>query len=195
MSDTIRIKCPSCGAVLTVKDMPGLETKSVNCPVCKQRAPFTQYKKVDESDDHTQYPDGVRGGSAHSGDSEKTKVDFNVNYTVGRLCVMPSGPTFQLKKGKNVIGRKASQSVADVQISTGESRKLSREHLTIDVNLVPGKGMRHYVSLYKQKVNKTFIGSVPLEYGDCIVLKHGDIIKLPDVSLRFIVPDGDETEM
>ena len=181
MSDTIRIKCPSCGAVLTVKDMPGLETKSVNCPVCKQRAPFTQYKKVDESDDHTQYPDGVRGGSAHSGDSEKTKVDFNVNYTV--------------KKGKNVIGRKASQSVADVQISTGESRKLSREHLTIDVNLVPGKGMRHYVSLYKQKVNKTFIGSVPLEYGDCIVLKHGDIIKLPDVSLRFIVPDGDETEM
>lgn len=184
-----------------VKDMPGLETKSVSCPVCKQRAPFTQYKKIVVSDDQTQYPDSSRGGSRSSEDTHgnfgdpKTRVDNKANNSVGRLYVMPSGPSYQLKEGKNIVGRKASQSIADIQIPMGESRKLSREHLVIEVKQVPGKGLQHYVSLSKQKVNKTCIGSVPLEYGDCVVLKHGDIIKLPDVNVRFIIADSDETEI
>ena len=52
----------------------------------------------------------------------------------------------------------------------------------------------HYLSLYKEKVNKTFVGNEPLVYGDCIILNHGDIIKLPDADLRFEIPNEDDTD-
>ncbi len=71
---------------------------------------------------------------------------------------------------------------------------MSREHIVIEVKKLPVKGFVHYVSLYKEKVNKTSIGNEPLLYGDCVVLNHGDIIKLPDATLRFEIPDGEETD-
>ena len=64
---------------------------------------------------------------------------------------------------------KAAKSEAGIQIYTADSRAMSREHIVIDVKNVPGKGFVHTLSLYKEKVNPTFIGSEPLVYGDRIV--------------------------
>lgn len=192
MEDLIKIKCPYCGAVLSVRNQPGIESKSVTCPICKQKSPFNDFKRIVEksNEERTQYP-----GEEHTrvADSGNNHVNYQ-NLTLGKLRVMPSGPSFQLKPGKNIVGRRATQSSADFQIPTGENKRMSREHLVIEVKKVPGKGFIHYASLCKQKTNKTLIGNEQLEYGDCVVLNHGDIIKCPDVNIKFEIPDEDGTE-
>lgn len=195
MDEIIQIKCPFDGAVLSVKNQPGIETKNVTCPVCRHRYPFTQFKRVappvrsNESD--TEYPVGEDRTSYEA--EEKTKIGNRPNYTLGKVTVVDSGLSYQLRPGRNVIGRKGQKSGANFQIDTADKRSMSREHIVIDVKKHPVKGFVHYVSLYKEKVNQTFICNEPLLYGDCIVLNHGDLIKLPDATLRFEISDGEET--
>lgn len=196
-SSVIKIKCPRCGAILAVKMQPGIENKNVTCPVCKESSLFKSYKKVIEyNDDETSYPG--KDGDEHTvyGNKEETETGGGLNFTLGCLKVSNlSVPTYRLKFGRNVVGRKASASSADFRIPVEESRRMSREHLVVDVKKVPGKGYVHYASLYKKEVNNTFINQDQLDYGDCIILKHGDKINLPDVTLIFEIPDGEGTEL
>ncbi len=60
---------------------------------------------------------------------------------------------------------------------------------------MPGRGLVHYVYINKEQVNPTYIGNCQLEYGDRLVLNHNDIIKLPDMELRFELPDEEGTEL
>lgn len=204
MNNVIKIKCPYCSSVLSVKCVPGMESKSVTCPICKKKTPFLNYRKVVEYgvDEPTQYPDDY--GTSQNQNDEKTvfqessesgtQLNSSYNLTLGRLKVLPSGVSFQLRPGRNVVGRKATQSTADFQIPIEGSKRLSREHLVIEVKKMPGKGFVHYASLYKERSNNTFIGNEQLEYGDCVVLNTGDIIKLPDVNVKFEICDSEETE-
>lgn len=196
MEDIIKIKCPYCGAVLSVKNQAGIDSKSVTCPICKQKSPFKDYKKLTDhsNNEKTQYPGDEERTSYKTSEEPGTDIGFGLNFTLGKLRVMPSGPSFQLKPGKNVIGRQATQSSADFQIPMIGSKRLSREHLIIEIKKVQGKGFVHYASLCKQKINKTLIGNEQLEYGDCVVLNHGDVIKLPDVNVKFEIPNEEETD-
>lgn len=203
MNEIIQIKCPFDGAVLTVKNVPGIESKNVTCPICKHKYPFTEFKRVQpsgkafNSDPDTEYPDQdepptqyTHGGS----NNEDTVGSWNTgNDIIGEIVVLSTGAKYKLKPGRNIIGRKASQSGADMKIDTGDKRSMSREHIVIDVKKVPAKGYVHYISLYKEKVNKTTIGNEPLQWGDCIVLENGDIINLPDAAVKFILPDEEGT--
>ena len=203
MEDIIQIKCPFDGAVLAVKNQPGIESKNVTCPICKHKYPFTQFKRVysntGDEDPDTDYPDSDEYTkydgeyTRYEDDEDKTKIKENLNLTLGTVKVIGSGKIYQLKPGRNVIGRKAQQSGADFQIDTDEKRSMSREHIVIEVKKDPAKGFVHYVSLYKEKVNKTFLGNEQLFYGDCIRLNHGDLIKLPDATIIFEIPDGERT--
>lgn len=204
MDEIIQIKCPFDGAVLSVKNQPGIETKNVTCPICKHKYPFTQFKRVAQTskndDPDTEYPDGDEhtnydGEHTSYGSEETTEIGKQPNYTLGKVTVVGSGYSYQLRPGRNVIGRKGQKSEANFQIDTADKRSMSREHIIIEVKKLPLKGFVHYVSLYKEKVNKTTIGTEPLLYGDCIVLNHGDMIKLPDATLRFEIPDGEETDI
>lgn len=203
MDGIIQIKCPFDGALLSVKNQLGIETKNVTCPICKHKYPFTQFKRVtptsNNDDPDTEYPSGDEctnydGEYTRYGGEEKTEIGKHPNYTLGKVTVLGKGVSYQLRPGRNIIGRKGQKSEAGFQIDTADKRSMSREHIVIDVKKLPLKGFVHYVSLYKEKVNKTFIGNEPLLYGDCIVLNHGDIIKLPDATLRFEIPDGEETD-
>lgn len=197
MEEIIKIKCPYCGAVLSVKNQAGIESKSVTCPICKQKSPFRDFKKVVDkvNDENTQYPGSDEKTSYQYSSDPGTDIGTGLNFTLGKLRVMPSGQSFQLKPGRNIIGRRATNSSADFQILTDGSKRLSREHLIVEVKKVPGKGFVHYASLCKEKINKTYIGNELLEYGDCIVLNHGEIIKLPDVNVKFEIPDDEGTEI
>lgn len=205
MDEIIKIKCPFDGAVLTIKYVPGIETKSVTCPICKKTYPYTEFKRVspnvDQSnsatdwkanEEHTQY-----GGGGHNtyGGEGNTEIGNLPNYTLGKIKDINRGISYQLKPGRNVIGRKGAKSESNFQIDTGDKRSMSREHIVIEVKKVHGKGYVHYLSLYKEKVNSTFIGNEPLTYGDCIVLNHGDLIKLPDANLKFEIPDDEATDL
>ena len=203
MDEIIQIKCPFDGAVLSVKNQPGIETKNVTCPICKHKYPFTQFKRIVSSTDNdpdTEYPvgnkylddDGER--TSYEDNGGKTQICCFPNYTLGILKVVGTSISYKLRPGRNVIGRKAQKSQSDIQIDTAEKRLMSREHLIIDIKKVPAKGFVHYISLFKEKVNKTFVGNDSLLFGDCLILSHGDIIKLPDATLRFEIPDEETTE-
>lgn len=198
MNEILKIKCPFCGAVLSVKNQPGIEGKSVKCPVCAHKYPFTEFKKVSQmsSDDDpgTDYP-GSGGNKAGGQVNDESTSYGQEDFTLGCLSIPGTGISFRLRPGRNVIGRKATHSSADFQIDTGGDRSMSREHIVIDVKIVPKKGFVHYVSLFKEKVNKTYIGHEPLLYGDCMVLNHGDVVKLPGTTLKFEIPDGEGTDL
>lgn len=189
----IKIGCPNCGSVLSVPPQPNIESKNVTCPVCKNRAPFTSYKlkSAAPSGDATSY--GQRGSQPVK--SGRTEIQYGkLNLNTGVISVPSMSLAYPLRKGRNVIGRKGAESSADFQIPAA-SKRMSREHLVIDVEFDKTVGYRHIASLYKEKVNDTFIGADKLEYGDRIVLTHGQTIKLPDLDIRFTIPDSDGTVM
>lgn len=195
MDEIIQIQCPGDGAILSIKRQPGVENKNVTCPVCKQSRPFTQYKTyVPKTEECTEYPGGHGGAAKYGCGKEETEVAMG-NLCLGRLTVVSTGKRYQLRPGRNVIGRKASASEADFQIDTGESRRMSRSHIIINVEKVVGKGYVHQARLFKGRCNATYINSVKMEPGDCIVLHHCDMLRLPDADVRFEISDGEETDL
>lgn len=203
MDDIIKIKCPVDGVVMAVRNQPGIESKNVTCPVCKHTYPFTKFKRVNpqpsNEDPNTEYSGNddktsFNGEYTGYGDGDKTKFAQQLNTGLGKVTVIGKNISYQLKPGRNIIGRKGKTSSANFQIDTGNERSMSREHIVIDIKKLPAKGYVHYLSLYKEKVHETFIGNERLFYGDCIVLTHGNTIKLPDATLRFEIPDEDLTE-
>ena len=177
----IKIKCPFCGTVFSVQDVPGLYAKSTTCPVCKQKSAIKDFKRVaDRQAEKTEYPTNGHVSEEKTEyaptDNDKTQVGKSPfdNLVLGQLKVLPSGPSFQLRPGQNVVGRKVvNPPHADFQIPTVVNR-MSRQHLLVEVKKVPGKGFVHYVSLYGQRANATFVGNNQLEVGDCVVLNDGD---------------------
>ena len=200
MNDIIHIKCPNDGAVLAITNLPGLEKKNVTCPVCQTSRPFTEYKRcVPNGKDDTEQSDKTdvktpnSGEPTEFGDTGKTRVNLG-NFILGRITVTSTGQHYQLRIGRQVIGRKASTSQAEIQIATGESRRMSRSHMVIEVTKMPGKGFVHCAKLFKEQCNDTFVNNVRLVAGDSIVLHHGDVLRLPDAELKFELPDGEETD-
>lgn len=190
MDDIIKIKCPFCACLLSVKNQVGIETKFVTCPNCKRKSAFPSFKRIiDYDEEHTVYPE--QNMMQNTSSKEETLFAQDKNLSIGSIIV--NGRTIRLNPGKNIIGRKANQSAATIQIPVTESLRMSREHLVIEVKRVPGKGFVHYASLCKERINATYIGNERLEYGDCIVLNNGDLLKLPDATLRFEIVDDEGT--
>lgn len=181
MDNVIKIVCPVCGSVLLVKQQPGLEKKSVTCPICKNINPFSSYKiKTDDSGEHTEYPGNNPGGE---------------DCRTGVLSLVGSERCLRFEAGKSyIIGRQCTNNTADFVIPDS-SKRMSRSHLTVEVAKVPGKGMVHKISLFKKEVNDTFINNVKLDFGDKVILRNKDLIKLPNAVLRFEIPDEDGTEI
>jgi len=171
VSETCKIGCPVCGAVLKVATTVGVEEKNVSCPVCHTSSPYKNFKPIIDKAEQT-----LLGGAA-----EKTFAE-----AIGCLVAPSLGQTFPLKAGRNIVGRQSAQSLATIQLPFPPSHhRTSREHLVFDVKHVEGRGMVHYASLFKPDTNATFIGEAKLHYGDSVILNDEDIIRLPDMELRF----------
>lgn len=224
MSDVIQIKCPFDGTILSVRNQPGIESKNVTCPICKNSYPFHEYKRVtpgagrNVAPPTSQQGGGMPGGGGapvppplrHGGggapagggaawnrrqpaEEAHTQIP-TTNMIVGRLTVERTGESYQLRPGRNIIGRRAQRSSANFMIDTGNSRQMSREHIIIEVSNEPGRGFVHRISLFKERVNDTFVGRDKIMYGDRMVLNHGDRIQLPDAILKFELPEEDATQ-
>lgn len=199
MNEIIQIKCPFCGAVLSVKNIPDIDKKNVTCPICKQTNRFVNYKTITR--DPNEQPKGIgkdvfNPKRSYGREATEATQYGPMNFTIGKLHLIGSDLCFQLKLGKNEVGRKSKNSTVDFQIDTGESRKMSRNHLVIEVMKENYKGYVHYVSLSKENVNPTTVNGNPMCYGvDKVILNNGAIIKLPDAELKFEIPDEDATQL
>ena len=178
--ETIKIKCPNCGAVLGATDNPANVKKMVICPNCKVRNRFIDFKRVvpDRADD-------------------ETRIDLSEKNTIGRLVDEKTRKEYHLKEGRNLIGRKPVKDPpkASVPIETAD-RGFSRAHMYIDVMKGRDGQWHHYASNAENK-NATRINGDELEDGDRFGLKHGDRITSSDTSLRFVVTSliDDRTEI
>ena len=227
-----KIKCRSCGTLLTINVTEENMNKSLRCPICKKVAPLVQYEIMAEQekesevnrqvppppppipDEETHYghthgnnavdhEDHFDSRGDHIGDvlppiktnnTDTRDTELVQEHTnnlpkdeIGMIVIENSNRTYQLKEGCNIIGRNGEGTEANFKIDTPNEKKISREHIIIDVNY-SGKQYNHIVKLYKKEVNATYINGNRLEYGDCINLMDGDIIDLPGVKLHFIKP-------
>lgn len=197
--ETINIKCPECSSPLTIKVLHGIEAKSIKCPICGHINKFVDFPIIKPyRDEVTTYHKGDDRDNTiinYDDDGECTMVEKPSVQSMGKIDVLGTNLQFQLREGCNVIGRQASASTADFQIPLpSDNRKISREHLVVNVSKV-GKDFEYTVSLYKKQVNDTYVNGVLLQYGDNVVLNDRDIIQLPDRKLQFIIPDEEKTEL
>lgn len=191
----ILVKCPNCSQRLNINVVPGLANKKLTCPACKEVSPFSSFILLQKSP----APAAPQGGQAMSDDagrtqivannvshedSSRTMVAANVNGRVGRfIAVAGNLAPMQLKEGRNILGRENSTAAVDIALPA-QYKYVSRQHLIIDVKRT-AIGYVHTVMLCKSEVNRTYVNSMQLAYGDQVILNDGDIVKLPDLSLRF----------
>lgn len=168
---TITIKCPHCGAVLSVADSPENAGKSLKCPVCEQRAPYTNYKQVIISGGSTILPGNSNG--------ESTQYATDDSKTSATVTIAATGQTFTLHDGVNTIGRIATTNSAEFMISDPSRVHISRRHINIELRNTAA-GAIYVLSLCNARFNTTLINGKPLAYGDTIILQDGDVITLPD---------------
>lgn len=199
MPDIRKIICPNpdCKVILTVGYFEGIETKSLACPKCHTTHKFSEFipytapegqphkkQQVPVSDNDTTDLHNVIHQTNHykSYSSDETQLNDLTEYRIGRL--LSGGSSFQLKMGENVIGRRASSSVATIQVDD-PSNRMSRSHFVINVVRQEGKGNFHLISLTPGQKNKSYVNDTELPAGDEYILHHGDRIRVGEAILLF----------
>lgn len=186
----VKVKCPNCGKLLSVKEVPDLDKKIVRCSICGERRLFSEYRKVEEqasqSSDDTEinYPKGKAKGSD---DTYVVDSDVTLLNNSAYLVDMQTKKEYALKDGKNFVGRKANSTPAkvNVRIETTD-RGFSRAHLGIEVIKMPDN-VRKYKICNDDNKHFTFVNGDKLEKEDILFLKNNDIIKSSTVELQFLL--------
>lgn len=188
----MQIICPMCGAPNGIAEAPSKPDKAfVTCRACKERTPYLRWRQAGapvppkpkpvQTEPITEYG----GGLGVKREAVRDQVAF-------LKMLAPVAKRYELKPGKNVIGRYSPASSADIQIDTADNKRMSREHAVIEVKEVSGKYMYKF-SLCKARINRTVVGGQEIAYGDSLYLKPGDILELPDAALVFDVQDPEGT--
>ena len=184
--ETKRIKCPSCGVLLDVRNSQNEAVKMITCPQCKAqlRVMFarnngeTQF--VGGSNGETQYVNRDSGETRYV--DQNSSVPSDETIFAGKKATLSPGyltcgsQKYPLEFGNNVIGRKATTSQATVQIVT-DDRYMSRQHLAIQVIKVSSDKVRVVVANYHNK-NASFVNGQLLNEGDQLILSEGSTIKM-----------------
>lgn len=194
-----RFKCPCCSMILKIKMVDNITSMKLVCPTCKESILFSQFIPLgDNANSRETTTEKTEYRSVYKRDRlEKDGLNYSDrenkdrHTTLGKIVLLGDyvekneiKKEFILNVGKNIIGRKSTSSTATIQIEN-ESLRLSREHLVIDVKKTELSIYRYIATLYKENVNATFVNDEKLEYGDKILLKSGDVIKLPDVVIKL----------
>ncbi|MDE7136104.1 MAG: FHA domain-containing protein [Muribaculaceae bacterium] len=190
----MKIICPVCGAMLKLPETPGIENKNVKCPVCNNTNAFTKFRRIVENSTAPKprpHAPNFDGAPANNVDDSATKVldqttfakNQKKNKTPGVLRA--GGMVFPLQMGKNIIGRQSSGQQATISLPCPDNKRMSRQHLLIEVKNNPDGSLSHVASLYKQQTNSTYINGQQLFFGNFIVLNDGAHITLPNYEIEF----------
>lgn len=179
MPELIRVTCPNCKSLLSIKSVPGIGDKLLTCPVCRFKSRVSVYLQGE-------YAQGGVGA-----DEEPTQVNFgpalDKNRQIGSLYVY--GQEFALKMGRILVGRLASTSHADMQIPT-DDHYMSRSHAYITVRERNGQ-IEHLLEPANPK-NPIKLNDKILENGDVVVLSWGDKLRFGHTEIIFERPKYNE---
>lgn len=153
--EELRIKCPSCGIILDVRNSKNEDVKRIVCPSCKRHLAITFHEQP-----------------------------VPASHTTAVLCFGKA--MYQLKEGKQMIGRKDPQSKAEIQIATGDA-SLLLEHAHLKV-VARNDGSNMYIVSPCSHEATLFVNQLPLEEGDEVMLNIGDELRLGDTVLRLTIP-------
>ena len=189
--ETKRIKCPSCGVLLDVRNSQNEAVKMITCPQCKAqlRVMFSQqHAATPQSLGETQYVGNSNGATRYVGRHSSASQSDETLLAGKKEEVTPGyllygGQKYPLGFGNNVIGRKATTSQATVQIAT-DDRYMSRQHLVIQVIKASTDKVRVVVSNYHNK-NASYVNGQLLNEGDQLVLTEGSIIKMGNTTVVY----------
>ena len=160
------VRCKNCNAELQVPNPNNEAVRVVQCPFCRigLRVVFKKIyvPPVDEE------PGTVLGGG-----------EINKSTKAVLVC---NGKEYPLRLGKNVVGRKASTSKADVQIDT-DDLTMSRSHSIFYVVKV-GDTLRVGIA-NANNLNPTKVGSKILKKGDDLDLSDGTILTFGSTKLTL----------
>lgn len=175
--------------MLKLPETPGIETKNVKCPVCNNTNAFTDFRRVVDNPTAPKKRPHVPHFN-DGGDSATKVLDHTVIKGVDKKPKTPGvlragGMVFPLQMGKNIIGRQSSGQQATISLPCPENKRMSRQHLLIEVKKNPDGSLSHVASLYKQQTNSTYINGQQLFFGNFIVLNDGAHITLPNYEIEF----------
>lgn len=162
-----KVKCPTCGVVLEVRNSKVEIFKIINCPQCGTKL-RVRFEQVDNSVvDAKTFIAGMDGG----GETIIAKTEpFDL-----KVFIVCEGKTYELHDGRNLVGRKASTSLADIQLEV-EDRFMSRNNAV--VNVIRTSDYFTVSIANHQNKNPIKVGTVALLDGDELVLSDGDEITM-----------------
>ncbi len=161
----MKVICGKCKARLNIPENNRPGELKFKCPVCKtvNKLKVKEKKSIDSSSDATQI-----------------KIPDSFDDIMGWLVVHDENTktqTYNLKKGKNVIGRKSESKPCDIMIVTDDAY-MSRNHFAIEIELGV-KGLE-YLIYDVTSTNGTFINADKanrLNQVDKVLLNDGDTMQ------------------
>lgn len=163
--NVIKVKCPHCGAIITIQNATGVADKMLKCPNCNYRDKVSVFiaeinKPMDD--------------------------DTEACITASEDCIgslKVGDKLYPLAEGKNTIGRKSVSSVADVQLDV-EDRRMSRMHICITV-VKKTNGVQHRIENLTMQ-GKVIINGNTMKAGEVVILQFGDVIRLGETDIQFV---------
>lgn len=158
-----KVQCPVCGVILQVKNSQNEAVKDFFCPGCNASL-SVRFQGVEVAKSHTRIPDDKK---------KATSLPFLIS----------NGQVFELSLGRNIVGRKADSSVADIQIKT-DDRLISRHHALITVEQDPSGRYIAMLSNYKNK-NLTRVNGLDIIGNDEVILEEGATLLMGATVITF----------
>lgn len=163
-----QIVCPKCKTTLVVNNPKNQLVKVVKCPKCGVGL------AVRFPADQQQAPIAPAGNEKTQIADQSTVLQQHVNPARAPRLLLGNQP-YALNNGRNIVGRKADSSQANVQINTTDLC-MSRHHIAIDINAT-NSGTSATLSPLPSK-NGTVINNIRLQPNAVIRLNDGDRITM-----------------
>lgn len=164
-----------------------MESKKIVCPGCHGTLEVTNPRK--EPVLMIKCPKPACGA--------KLRVRFDTGETVlapkKGAATVPGylswgGETYELKEGRNTVGRSSSKHEAGIEIAT-DDKSVSRLHCQLEATRLKSGRVKVIISDLRagdKIVRKpTLVDEEPMAAEDCLVLEDGDTIGIGDQTLYF----------
>ena len=182
------VKCQGCGVTLEVPQRGSEPQRVVRCPNCSHQIavtfslppqpPATNGRGVD-----TVYAGGGRSGQPTAPGGQGDTV-LAPPTNIRRALLRIGGHDYELKPGRNIVGRGALGSPADVQIDTTD-RTMSRQHAIMKVTRTADGRLRTLISNYQNR-KAIVVQGVELQQADEVVLTKGATVVMGGTTLTYI---------